>query len=278
LPCFSECFSSCLPRSFSLGAGAGGVGDGVETVTTTVTGVGTTTRGTFCSRFGFSGFSFDFSFLGFLPFVAVVTVGAATTGVAAVITRTGAVDTGGVGVVAAGVVVVGVVVAGVVAVAGGVAGVVGATGFWPAGGVGGTPSSLVSGLTSETGSEVSGDVVVAAGAVARGTCAGMTIGLDTMRRGILRPGSSSGGNFTARTTTGELEPAAVATPRPPTTRNWGAVGSCTATPTAATPAAVEASGSKVAARCRRSIAFDSSHAGRRHASLIRVIILPRKGA
>ena len=33
----------------------------------------------------------------------------------------------------------------------------------------------------------------------------------------------------------------------------GAAGNCTATPTATTPAAVEASGSKVAARCRRSI-------------------------
>ena len=63
-----------------------------------------------------------------------------------------------------------------------------------------------------------------------------------------------------------------------TTCCGGAEGNCTATPTATTPTAVEASGSKVAARCRKSIAFDCWHAAARHASLIRVIILPRMGA
>ena len=130
--------------------------------------------------------------------------------------------------------------------------------------------------------EASGDwVVVSGGADGRdGGVFATTTGRERTVRVTCGSGRRAGLGFTARTiraTTGVSGLTGVATTGT-TTCCGGAEGSCTATPTATTPTAVEASGSKVAARCRKSIAFDCLHAATPHASLIRVIILPRKGA
>jgi hypothetical protein len=134
------------------------------------------------------------------------------------------------------------------------------TGCVTTGGVGGAASSSGGGFPFDTGIDVSGDgVVVTWGSTGRWTTgvAGAMTGREITGRAARDVTAGFGCTFltTCAVTTGACgvtgeETAGTAM------CCCGAEGSCTAIPTATTPTAVEASGSKVAARCRRSIASD----------------------
>jgi hypothetical protein len=235
--------------------GGAGVGVVVTGGTTGSGGADASPRGFFFSffsdfsdrsRFGFSSLG-DFGFFDFGFDVCVV--------VAATVTTSGVADIAGCG----------IVVTGVVCVSGWGCGWGWGWGWgWgcgsTAGGASGAASSSVGRFRLETGTDGSGVAVVAvaAGRDARGAAAGAATTTDLETTG--RPVRDRAAGFglplvtTAATTAddglnGEATTGSVTC--------WvGAEGSCTATPTATTPAAVEASGSKVAARCRRSIALD----------------------